>query len=104
METILLNNELHMPLLGLGVFQVTDVEVCEKTVLHALKTGYRMKILPPAMGTRKQLVMRFRKVRLLERIFFFLPKFGFKMQDMKRQKYLSKKHSLIWEQTISTCI
>lgn len=53
METILLNNELHMPLLGLGVFQVTDVEVCEKTVLHALKTGYRMIDTAACYGNEK---------------------------------------------------
>lgn len=42
MDMITLNNGLQMPLLGLGVFQITDQAVCERTVLHALKTGYRM--------------------------------------------------------------
>lgn len=31
-----------MPLLGLGVFQVTDPAVCRDSVLTALETGYRL--------------------------------------------------------------
>lgn len=42
METIRLNNGLEMPLLGFGVFQITDQGICEKSVLSALKTGYRL--------------------------------------------------------------
>lgn len=42
MDTVKLNNEIKMPLLGFGVFQVTDASVCEAAVLHAVKTGYRM--------------------------------------------------------------
>ncbi len=42
METIILNNGLEMPLLGYGVFQVTDLSECERSVLDAIKTGYRL--------------------------------------------------------------
>ena len=42
MDKIRLNNGIEMPLLGFGVFQITDEEECEKSVLSALKTGYRM--------------------------------------------------------------
>lgn len=42
MDTIQLNNHVSMPLLGLGVFQVTDGAVCRKSVETALKTGYRL--------------------------------------------------------------
>ena len=42
MEKVVLNNKVDMPLFGLGVFQVTDEKICEKTVLNALKIGYRM--------------------------------------------------------------
>ena len=42
MEKVVLNNKVDMPLFGLGVFQVTDEKICEKTVLNALKFGYRM--------------------------------------------------------------
>jgi 2,5-diketo-D-gluconate reductase A len=37
-----LNNGVRMPLLGFGVFQVTDAEVCETSVYEAIRTGYRL--------------------------------------------------------------
>jgi len=37
-----LNNGVEMPILGFGVFQVTDAEVCERSVCEAIQTGYRL--------------------------------------------------------------
>lgn len=42
MDTVTLNNGVSMPLLGMGVFQITDQEVCEQCVSDALDVGYRM--------------------------------------------------------------
>tara|TARA_R110002050_G_scaffold113234_1_gene227862 strand:- start:1479 stop:2330 length:852 start_codon:yes stop_codon:yes gene_type:complete len=42
MQTIKLNNGVEMPILGFGVFQMEDLNVCEKSVLVALETGYRL--------------------------------------------------------------
>ena len=42
MEKIVLNNGVEMPLLGFGVFQITDEKQCEECVLNALKIGYRL--------------------------------------------------------------
>lgn len=42
MENITLNNGVKMPLLGFGVFQITDEKECEESVRTALKTGYRL--------------------------------------------------------------
>ena len=42
MNTVELNNGIKIPLLGFGVFQITDQQVCEQSVLTALQTGYRM--------------------------------------------------------------
>ncbi len=42
METVKLNNGIEMPLLGFGVFQVTDLAECERSVLDAIDTGYRL--------------------------------------------------------------
>lgn len=38
----MLNNGVKMPLLGFGVYMMTDLEECEKSVLHAIETGYRL--------------------------------------------------------------
>jgi 2,5-diketo-D-gluconate reductase A len=42
MEKIVLNNGVEMPVLGFGVFQVTDLAECERSVLDAINTGYRL--------------------------------------------------------------
>lgn len=42
MQTVKLNNGVEMPILGFGVFQVTDLEECERSVSNALETGYRL--------------------------------------------------------------
>ena len=41
MEFVKLNNGVEMPVLGFGVFQVTDPAVCEQAVLDAISVGYR---------------------------------------------------------------
>lgn len=41
MQTIKLNNDIEMPVLGYGVFQVSPEE-CERCVLDAISTGYRL--------------------------------------------------------------
>lgn len=42
MQKVVLNNGVQMPILGFGVFQVTDAEVCERSVYEAIQTGYRL--------------------------------------------------------------
>ena len=42
MDTVTLNNGIAMPLTGFGVFQMTDAAECERAVLDAIETGYRL--------------------------------------------------------------
>ena len=42
MKTIKLNNGVEMPILGFGVFQIPDATECEKAVLDAIESGYRL--------------------------------------------------------------
>lgn len=42
MQTVKLNNGVEMPILGYGVFQIPDHKECERCVLNALDTGYRL--------------------------------------------------------------
>ena len=42
MQTIPLNNQTGMPMLGFGVFQVDTPTVCERAVSEAIETGYRL--------------------------------------------------------------
>lgn len=39
---VTLNNGLEMPLLGFGVFQVPDAAECERCVIDAIQSGYRL--------------------------------------------------------------
>lgn len=40
METVKLNNGVEIPILGFGVFQVTDLAECERSVVDAIQVGY----------------------------------------------------------------
>jgi len=42
MQKVKLNNGVEMPILGFGVFQVTDLAECERSVVDAIETGYRL--------------------------------------------------------------
>lgn len=41
-QNVKLNNGVEMPMEGFGVFQVTDLSVCEQAVLEAVQSGYRL--------------------------------------------------------------
>lgn len=42
MQNVKLNNAVEMPVLGFGVFQVKDLDECERSVVDAIETGYRL--------------------------------------------------------------
>ena len=52
MEYVTLNNGIKMPVLGYGVFQVSNEE-CERCVLDALSVGYRSIDTAQAYGNEE---------------------------------------------------
>lgn len=42
METVKLNNEVEMSKLGLGVFQMDDLDECQRAVGDVINAGYRL--------------------------------------------------------------
>ena len=42
MQTVKLNNGVEMPIIGFGVFQIPDAAECERCVIDAIHTGYRL--------------------------------------------------------------
>lgn len=42
MRKITLNNGVEIPILGFGVFQIPDAAECERAVIDAIETGYRL--------------------------------------------------------------
>lgn len=53
MEKVILNNGVEMPLLGFGVFQIADLEECERSVHEALSVGYRLIDTAAAYGNEE---------------------------------------------------
>ena len=42
MQKVILNNDVEMPILGFGVFQIQDEKECEQSVYNAIMAGYRL--------------------------------------------------------------
>lgn len=42
MQNVTLNNGVEIPILGFGVYQINDTDVCEESVYNALMEGYRL--------------------------------------------------------------
>jgi 2,5-diketo-D-gluconate reductase A len=71
MEKIKLNNGVEMPILGFGVFQVTDLAECERSVVDAINTGYRL-IDTAASYTNEEAVGRAIKQSVVPRTDLFI--------------------------------
>jgi diketogulonate reductase-like aldo/keto reductase len=53
MQRLVLNNGVEMPILGFGVYQITDAEECERSVVEAIRTGYRLIDTAAAYGNEE---------------------------------------------------
>ena len=53
MIAVKLNNNVEMPILGFGVFQIPDYQACKRSVLTALEVGYRSIDTAQAYGNEK---------------------------------------------------
>lgn len=53
MQNVVLNNDVEMPVLGFGVFQIPDPEECGQSVLQAIQTGYRLIDTAAAYGNEE---------------------------------------------------
>ena len=42
MKHVTLNNRIQMPIVGYGVFQIADANECQRSVIDAIETGYRL--------------------------------------------------------------
>jgi 2,5-diketo-D-gluconate reductase A len=67
MQKVVLNNEVEMPFLGFGVFQVPDAGECERSVIEAIQTGYRLidtaaaYMNEEAVGKEKTIIISYEK-------------------------------------------
>ncbi len=61
MKKVILNNGVEMPILGFGVFQVPDPAECERSVLDAIATGYRLIDTAASYGNEEAVGQAIRK-------------------------------------------
>jgi len=92
MDKLTLNNQVTIPLTGLGVYQINNLDECEHTVLNALKMGYRLIDTAACYGNEKAVGKAIKKVKFLVKIFLYRLKFGYKMLVTKRQNNHLLKH------------
>lgn len=61
MKEVTLSNGMRIPILGYGVFGITDPKLCERAVVNAVEAGYRLIDTAPGYETdgRKSTSFRF---------------------------------------------
>ena len=74
MNMVQLNNGIKMPIEGMGVFQITNEEICEQAVSQALKIGYRMIDTAACYGNEKAVGKAIEKSGIARRDIFISSK------------------------------
>ncbi len=87
MDTIELNNGIQMPMLGFGVFQITEPEMCKESVKVALKAGYRMIDTAACYGNERAVAAAIRETDIKREEIFLVSKVW--IQDAGYEKTLA---------------
>lgn len=90
-KKITLNNGIEMPLLGLGVAHITDEEICEITVLEALKIGYRFIDTAACYENEKAIGAAIKKSKIDRRELFITTKVWIQDASYEKTKESFKK-------------
>lgn len=90
-KKITLNNGIEMPLLGLGVAHITDEEICETTVLEALKIGYRFIDTAACYENEKAIGAAIKKSKIDRRELFITTKVWIQDASYEKTKESFKK-------------
>ena len=84
MDKLTLNNQVTIPLTGLGVYQINNLDECEHTVLNALKIGYRLIDTDACYGNEKAVGKAIKKSQIPREDIFISSKVW--IQDAGYQK------------------
>lgn len=87
MQTVLLNNGVEMPLIGFGVYQVSDLSQCERSVLDAFKAGYRLIDTAENYLNEESVGAAFQKSGLKRDEVFLTSKIWINHYGLKKTKY-----------------
>ena len=108
MQKVVLNNGVEMPILGYGVFQITDLNQCEQCVYDAIKLGYRLidtaasYMNEEAVGRAIKRAIEEGMVR--EKNYLLLQSYGYRTRATRRPRKHLKTHLKGFNLTISTFI
>lgn len=84
MDKITLNNNIQMPMLGLGTFLLSGAE-CEDSVLNALRSGYRMIDTAEAYGNEEAVGKAVQKSGISREELFLVTKVNFRSYEKARE-------------------
>lgn len=84
MNTITLNNNIQMPMLGFGTFLMGGTE-CEESVLTALRSGYRMIDTAEAYGNEESVGRAIAKSGVPRQELFLVTKVNFRSYENSRE-------------------
>jgi 2,5-diketo-D-gluconate reductase A len=73
-KSVVLNNGVEMPIIGFGVFQMTDPAECERSVLDAIATGYRLIDTAASYGNEESVGNAIKKSGILRDQLFITTK------------------------------
>ena len=95
MEFVKLNNGVEMPILGFGVFQVSDLKICEKAVTDAIEVGYRLFDTASVYENEEAVGNAIKKCGIKREEFFitskvYMPEMGYENTKKAFENTLSK--------------
>ena len=85
MQTVKLNNAVEIPILGFGVFQITDLAECERSVVDAIQIGYNHIDTAASYQNEEAVGTASNKAVLQEKNCLSRQNFGYKARAMKAQ-------------------
>lgn len=86
MDKLTLNNQVTIPLTGLGVYQINNLDECEHTVLNALKIGYRLIDTAACYGNEKAVGKAIKKSQIPREDIFISSKVWIQDAGYKKTK------------------
>ena len=92
MKEIKLNNGITMPILGFGVFQITDLGIAERVVEDAIRTGYRLIDTAASYGNEEAVGKAVKNSGVNRQDLFITTKLWYLILDMKRPNAQLKLH------------
>ncbi len=95
MKNVKLNNGVDMPIWGFGVFQVSDLKICEKAVADAIEIGYRLFDTASVYENEEAVGNAIKKCGIKREEFFitskvYMPEMGYENTKKAFENTLSK--------------